>query len=171
MAFLKIDDDWTKWGAIHSKEVAERFQAGMEILYAMVPVGGIYPIMVGIPNVPTPDVDVWQECDGSEITNPNSPLRSLPGQPRYTPNMQDHKYPRITKTLGVVGTFGGTNDADFEHTHTTSAHEHAVKDCGFGGKDSQKDVKAFHIHSTPPDMEILNAEPEYITIRYFMRIQ
>nr|MCH9665274.1 hypothetical protein [Gammaproteobacteria bacterium] len=45
-----------------------------------------------------PSTSAWQECNGGEITHPNSPLRSIGEQRNYTPNPAG-RYIRVSSDL------------------------------------------------------------------------
>jgi len=89
MSAAQIDDDKALMGVIASSELATELSSNVDAMNLLIPLGEIVPILVGIPGVPTPDANVFQLCDGSEITNANSPLRSIGGVQRFTPNMED----------------------------------------------------------------------------------
>ena len=113
--FVEMDDDQGKFATIMSHELATLIQQNIAYLAASIPIGHIAPIMVNIPGVPTPDPNVWQLCDGSEITNPFSPLASVGINQRYTPDLRN-KYPRCA-LLETTNPTGGTQTYDAEHDH------------------------------------------------------
>lgn len=57
-------------------------------LLDLVPIGSIVYIQTNQIGGGTPDPNVWQFCDGSEIVNPNSPIRSIGLNQRFTPDMR-----------------------------------------------------------------------------------
>ena len=172
MGFNKLDNDLGEFGAIHSQELAFNLRKNFEILFGTLQIGEIVPIMTNIPGVPTPDANIWQLCDGSEITNLASPLRSLPSDPRFTPDLSDNRYPRMkTTALGTIGNSGGTNQSpDLTHTHNIVEHEYTDKTID-GDKDGVPDVSEKHTHTVPPEpLGIFDMEPSFSSVNYFMRI-
>lgn len=171
MPFTPIDDVYGEFGKIKSKELSAQLKTSIDLITEMIPAGQICPIMVNIPGVPAPDPNIWQECNGSEITNPNSPLRSLPGQPRYTPDLRD-RFLRITKTLGQVGFTGGVNSyAGFGHRHTIGMHTNFLKVVDTDA-DDQLSTALNHNHAMSDALlSTYNFEPLHRIVKFFMKIQ
>lgn len=168
MSVIKIEEELVKFGAVHSKELATTLRLNMALLYNMIPVGSIHPIMTNLAG--DPDPNRWQLCDGSEILHPNSPLRSVAGSPRFTPNMSD-KFIRITTSLGVVGNTGGVKDfSGFGHSHSTNT-------VGSAGQSTDSDKSGacyVHDHSHGINGDLYGTyymEPPFVMLRYYMRIQ
>ena len=78
------------------------------------PVGSIVFIDVNKFNVLIPDATVWQECNGSEILNPNSPLRTIGILKNYTPDLRD-RYLKVSPN--DTNPKAGSQDHAFQHTH------------------------------------------------------
>lgn len=168
--FNPIDDLYGNFGKIKSRELAAEVKTATDLIYAMIPVGSIHPILVHVPGCPLPDPNIWQECNGSEITNPNSPLRSQPGQPRYTPDMRE-RYLRITQSLGQVGFTGGVNSySGFGHSHgigSWSSPENADS-----SKSGTQNTMLDHSHGMSSDLNgTYDFEPEFYVLKFYMRIQ
>jgi hypothetical protein len=169
MPFAQIDSVLGNFGAVHSRELAAQLRANADALYNLIAPGQVIPILVGIPGCPTPNPNLWQECDGSEITNTASPLRSLPGQPRYVPNMID-RFVRFTTSLGSVGQTGGNNAVDFSHAHTIDPTDPFPMTSEIDDKGVNDSIQ--HAHSIGFDLEDeVNVEPPYIILKFFMKIQ
>lgn len=168
LAFAQIDDNYSKYGKIVATELLQTIKAAIDYINAAVPVGEMVPIMTNIPGVVI-NPKIWQECDGSEITDADSPLHSLPGSPRFTPNMTDRyvKFPSI----GLVGLTGGQN------FRTDLGHSHGGRTGSTGyGDNNDTDSDHFgstdHYHTIATDLNApVNCEPPYYTVKFFMRIQ
>lgn len=165
-----LEDALGKFGEIVSVELLQSIKAGLDYVKASLPVGEVVPIMTNIPGVSI-NPKIWQECDGSEITDPDSPLHSIPGLPRYTPNLVGRyvKFP----VIGLVGSTGGQN------TRNDLGHGHGGY-TGATGYESNADSDAFerfegaeHFHTIPGAWEAstFNIEPPYRTVKFYMRIQ
>lgn len=163
-----IGKDWTKYAKIFSQELATAIYNNNVWLNALIPVGMVIPIMTNIPGVASPDPNIWQECDGAEITNENSPLRSFGGVQYFTPNLID-KYIRVPTSFGFAGLDGGVNAYDFTHNHGgyTNLHEHPE---GMDHSNSANRAKIYHNHTMESDLGLINMEPPFFTVRFFMRI-
>lgn len=81
------------------------------------PIGSIIFVQVNQNGVEVPDPSMFQICDGSEITHPDSPLRSIGVNTRFTPTFQD-RYLRVSPNLSSNPT-GGSQDHNLQHDHNT----------------------------------------------------
>lgn len=169
--FTKIDADDLKFGDVVSYEVGTALKENIDLLSLVVPVGEVVPIMVGMPGIPTPDSNMWQECDGSEITNENSPLRTVGDQVHNVPDLRE-KYIQVPQIFGESGQVGGYNDNYiFRHNHAgvTAAHL-APQDAD--ASNSQHRVDTLHSHTIDWAFDYAyNVEPPFYTMKWFMRIQ
>ena len=173
MASEKIDTDLiSNVGDIVSIELAESLRVNIDFLQNVCAIGQIAPIMVDLPGVPDPDINYWQECNGSEITNENSPLRSLGENRHYTPDMRERFIMMVKPSSQDAGTPGGENNTyAFKHHHggytgsvvsnQDSDHSHSAREAAFS-----------HNHTIAFDFNYpVNVEPPFYTVKFFMRIQ
>lgn len=169
----KIDlDEVSNFGDIVSVELAESLRINIDFLQSVCAIGQIAPILVGLPGVPMPDENIWQECDGSEIINENSPLRSKGEEKHFTPDMRERFIMMVKPGSQDAGTPGGENNTyAFKHNHggyTGSVgsngdtdHSHSVREAAFS-----------HNHTIGDSFNYpVNVEPPYYTVKYYMRIQ
>jgi len=166
-----INDQITEYAKILSQELATTIHYNSLLLNTIIPIGSVIPIMTNIPGVPAPDLNIFQECDGSEITNENSPLRSIGGENRYVPNLIEH-YLRVPSTFGLSGQNGGVNDSTlFAHNHGgVTGYQENDEDGDPSGDEFMAARR--HRHGINSDLvNPLNVEPPYFTVRFFMRIQ
>jgi len=165
-----INDDLGNFGDISSQELALKLKNSLDLIDKMLPVGWIAPIMVNMAGV-LPDPNIWQLCDGSEITNPNSPLRSIPGTPRFSPNLSD-RFLRMTTTLGLVGDSGGVKAHSFQHDHGGRTTEHESQEGADSSKSGLENTAFTHKHtvvsSLPGDKQM---EPPFIQVQFYIKIQ
>lgn len=167
----KIDEDLlSQFGDIVATDLKALLKKNLDFMFNACPVGAIAPILVGLPGVPLPDENIWQECVGSEINNPNSPLRSQGDSLRFTPNMID-RYVRVPINFGLAGNPGGLNATlAFKHNH--GGRTNTVGVGGDVGSGHDKRHTRSHSHknnysfSTP-----VNIEPPFYTVKFYMRIQ
>lgn len=114
-----------------SEETMRKLILNSNFLLDLAPVGTIIFVNINQPGVTQPNSNYWQVCDGSQITNPNSPIRSIGLNLRYTPNMKG-LYPCGAEFVKVNNT-GGTHIHNLVHGHTTggaSAHGKGLKKKG-----------------------------------------
>jgi hypothetical protein len=170
MAVSNINDNMSDFGDIVSQELASQIKTSLDLIDKMLPIGWIGPIMVNMAGV-SPNPDIWQLCDGSEITNVNSPLRSVPSIPRFTPNLTD-RFIRMTTSLGVVGNSGGVKVFNFAHDHGGRTGTFTTQEGVDSTKSGLTNTSFSHNHSIssslPGDRQM---EPPFIHIQYYMKIQ
>ena len=164
-----INSDLSKFGKILSQELATQLYQNINALDSIIPIGGIAPILINIAGVELPNNNIWQECDGSEIINENSPLRSTGGTVRTTPNLID-RYLRVPATFGLSGGYGGDNEKDFKHNHSghTGSHYNPSGDVDNG---SIPEGRPVHNHTISNDLSLINTEPPFYTVKFYQRIQ
>ena len=168
----KIDDDDLEFGDVVSNEIKLSLKNTIDYLSAIVAIGEIAPIMTNIPGVPTPDPNIWQECNGSEITNENSPLRTVGDTINTTPDMREH-YIKVPLIFGTSGVPGGENDTFlFRHDHAGRTGEHINPDDDVDSGDDDDEAVGSHSHTIAFDFDFqVNVEPPFFTVKFFMRIQ
>ena len=171
MSFEKLDSDDFQFADVVSFERATDLKENIDSLSLVVPVGEVVAIMTGIPGVPTPDPNIWQECDGSEITNENSPLRTIGADQRFTPDMRE-RYIKVPAVFGNSGVAGGLNDSFiFRHNHAGVTGAHIAPEDGDPSNDQDMAAPS-HAHSISYSFDFqMNIEPPFFTVRFFMRIQ
>ncbi len=98
-----------------SEEAYRKIGQNNNWLIDLRPIGTIAFINVNQFGGKTPDNTIWQECDGSEIVNPDSPLRTIGLDQSFVPNMKD-KYPRIAAN-DTDNPLAGTQNHDLAHNH------------------------------------------------------
>ena len=168
----KINSDRGDFGKIGSFQLAEEFKDGLDFLDLFIPVGEIVPILTDIPNVPAPDPNIFQECDGSEITNPGSSLRSVGDDFRFVPDLRE-RYVKIPQIFGQSGQSGGVNNLNFlRHRHAGVTGNFRAGE-GTDNSNKRPDPAPIHNHNIEFSFDDgpVNIEPPYYTLKWFMRIQ
>lgn len=113
LPFTPIDDSYSVEGTIVSVELFAALAANVGYLLDAVPVGQVIPVMVGLTGVPTPNPLLWQLCDGSLITNPNSPIRN-----QHTPDQKTAARLIFCPTApGTAGHLDGFVTKNLSHSH------------------------------------------------------
>jgi hypothetical protein len=131
------------------------------------PVGSICFINVNQLGGSVPDTSVWQQCNGSEITNPNSPIRSIGINRRYTPDFRD-RYLKIHPTA-IGNTMDGTQTHLLQHNHSTgypSSVGSGLEDKG----DRHRRVAHTHNIAVQYEEETIFDSPAYIYLIPYMKV-
>jgi len=170
MPFTQIEEDMIQFGAVGSTELGVNMRQNLKHLSESVPVGEIVPIMVNIPGVPSPDPKFFLECNGTEILDENSLIRSTPGQRRFTPNLTS-RYLKVPAGAGQVGLAGGSNFySDLEHDHGGKTGVHTTTSDA-DPSNGTFNVAFQHDHTIEIDLDFsLNMEPPFYTLKFYMRI-
>lgn len=167
--FTYIDDDTSNPGDLVSAEFFSVLCANINYLMDSMPVGSIVPILDGFPGCPTPDPSIWQECDGSLVSQYGSPLFGT-----NVPNYADGggRYMRMYDIPADIGTYGGSNTKDLTHNHGGFSGYLAI---GAGGHNVDGSSNALnvisHRHSIPSDLGVTNFEPLHFVVKHFMKIR
>ena len=163
--FIEINDNLADFGDLVSVEFFGQLGDNINHLIDALPVGSIVPIAHGFPGVALPDADIWQECDGSMIVHPLSPIRNTVAPDYKT----DGRYMRMFDTIGEVGNFGGSNTKNLGHSHGGETQDNpgmatnADTDNDFwSGKN--------HRHSISADLGIVNFEPVHHKVKHYIKI-
>lgn len=169
MSYIGLDDNLVEFADIVSQELATQIKNNVDYIQRSIPMGQIMPIMVGIPGVPAPNPDIWQECNGSEITNVNSPMRSTGNIQRFTPDMRS-KYIRAVTVVGESGSSAGANAQNMAHSHGGMTGVHTTPENADSG--SARNVSFGHAHPISSSLTTpIAMEPAYYTVKFFMKIQ
>lgn len=151
-----------------SEETIRKLVQNMNMLSRLACVGQIRLAQPNIPGAPQPSLIQFQYCDGSEITEPNSPFKTTGGVNRFTPNMTD-KYIRGAANATATAAIGAAT-ANFQHDHggATGLWCHPV---GPEDGDEEPSVSFCHDHSISPDLDPASPlDPQYIYLAIYLKI-
>lgn len=112
-------------------------------------IGMIATVQVNQVGVTVPDSGVWQLCDGSEITNPLSPLRTQGLVTRYTPTYSDRFFRFSNDT--TTNNQGGSQSFDLEHNHGGVTGDTYVPALS-GESGNERNNHILHNHSISSDL-------------------
>lgn len=161
-----IDDDFADNGDLVSIELFEGIANAINNCVDSVKVGetAMFYFIDGV--TPPLDPTIWQECDGSLITDPNSPLVG-----QTTDDMRD-RYLVGAADLGQIGNMAGSNTKDLRHDHTGF-----TQTIGTGGNLGDASSGAYsylnnHRHTVNDDMSSTqDFQPAHFTIKHFLKIR
>lgn len=164
--YTPLDDDDSVNGKLISVELFSSIADNINYLIDSNPVGKVIMVAYGLSGVPVPNPEIWQLCDGSEITNEHSPLRGNP-----TPNYATvGRYLRGYNTVGEIGNYGGANTKNLQHNHTGltdgSGFEILVD------TDNDGYTSVLHYHAISSDLSTsINFEPAHVRINHYIKIR
>lgn len=151
--FTPIVEEEVHYPHTVSEEVVRKLAHNMNLLGKLCPLGSIRAIQLNQHGVQAPDPILLQLCDGSEITNPISPLRTVGLAQKFTPNMTGRMVRGAPDT--VSNNFGGNFTIDLSHDHNgnTGLSGGSIK----GEEGDEKTSRQNHRHPIVTDMS--NVEP------------
>lgn len=123
--YTELDDQELSYKRPLTEETVRKLVQNVNMLGSLALIGSVRAIAVNTPGVPQVPVSQFQYCDGSQITDVNSPLQATSGHPRAVPNLADKYIRGAADTTSNTDTgdltAGGSRTRDLSHTHTTGA--------------------------------------------------
>ena len=162
--FTPIDPAQGAQGNIVSTELFTAIAQNIAYLMDSMPVGAEIIVMTGFPNVPTPNPQIWQLCDGSLITNQSSPLRN-----QHTPNRATQALFQKATQPGEAGLVGGTTIKDFTHAHSGQTGVFNPTSNELDDEDIFNEGIP-HAHGIYQDLGPRNVEPYHIRLNHYVKI-
>jgi len=168
--YTDTHDEEVELTSPNTEQLKQKLVHNINYLGMLTAPGVIHLVQTNQIGVTIPDSGIWQQCDGSEITNPNSPLRSIGVENRFVPDIDERvikasNFPSSTSTSGQYD-FTGT------HTHTISARVPST-DLGLTGEfgdDRRIHVKT-HTHPLGDDLQNFTVNfPASFNLAAFMKV-
>jgi hypothetical protein len=152
--FTSIDDAEVQKDRPVSEEVVRKLVQNNNLLGALAAIGSIRHVQINLSGAPIVNPAIWQLADGTEITNVDSPLKSVTPFTRNTPDCRQ-RYVCGAPDESTNAT-GGSPSVNLSHTHGTG------NACSFGQPiDNNNDLggypQACHSHTVSNDLN--SAEP------------
>ncbi len=171
--FTPIDDLEVGKNAPSTEEVGRKIAQNMNFLKKLMPIGEICAIHVNQPSVPALDRTIFQLCDGALIEDETSPLRSTPGNDRYTPNTED-RYIRGANNSTVIGNeLGGAATVNLAHAHGGATGIYTRDPGGPEGAEGSNYLSTPYQHSHTIASDLSAAEPldpPYMKMGFYIRL-
>lgn len=164
--FTDIQDAEVKYKRSVNEETVRKMIQDTNLLGKLAPVGTVRAIQLNQTGVQAPDSTIWQLMDGSEITLPTSPLRTVGLTQRFVPNMIS-KYPRGAATTSANPT-GGAPTVNLGHDHggTGSVGGNVV-----GEEGDEKTARVPHTHPIGSDLNSSEPlEPAHQRLAFYLKI-
>ena len=157
-------------GPVH-EELLHKMVANNNFLLDLMPIGTIIYFNDNQSQGISLNSTVWQYCDGSEINNPISPIRSMGIFQNFVPDFRN-RYPRCANTESVNNS-GGSFEHNILHTHSIGA-----AGGGGGGLDNETKGPGDQRHGPPHNhglqtnfaspTEII--APQYVYLNAYMKV-
>ena len=145
-------------------------------LLDLAPIGEIVYINVNLSGQPDPDR--WQICDGSEITNPKSPLKTDPNPPntqRFVPDLRN-TYARFSPNTTSNNIVNSTSPSAVGSQFHALSHNHGGTGSAGGGGGLDDDPERLsggsHAHgivSNFSSAEFIDS-PAYVFFNAYMKV-
>jgi hypothetical protein len=152
------------------EELIRKMIANNNLLLDLIPIGAIIYLNDNQSQGVSINSQLWQICDGSEITNPLSPIRSLGIFQNFVPDLRD-KYIRGANDE-VNNNSGGSHAHGLNHTHVIGAG-------GGGGSGLDNETKGpgdqrhgpAHNHGLDEDLAITEIiTPKFVYLNAYMKV-
>lgn len=153
---------------VHEEQIRKLIQ-NFNYLGVLIPVGTIIWFQLNQIGVNAPNASVWQLCDGSEITLPASPLKTIGINTRNVPNLLS-KYPRPALNTTTNPT-GGTQTYSVAHSHggSTGGDDPGGSQQYEAGGNRRHRVS--HTHSIDEDLGDVTVDaPAWVKLVPYMKI-
>lgn len=167
--YTPIEDAEVAANAPASEETIRKMVQNMNMLLELCPIGSVQFIQINLQNAPTPNGNILQIMNGGEITNSESPLKSVAPFNRFVPNMTG-RYVRAAPNENVIGPrIGGDATVNLSHAHEILPALNGAQ-CNDGNEVPDYD-NFFHTHTS--NFDLPSAEPLELSNQHvpaYMRI-
>lgn len=163
---IPISDAEVAFNTPVSEETVRKIGQNLNVMSALVPIGTVQAFAVAQPGVSSPSPDLWQVCDGAEITNPNSPLRTIGITTNFTPNLTS-KFICGAPNTTSNGTLG-TATLDLTHKHVgTTGDTDGLHNAVSG---STANIRDLHHHTIDDDLGVTNLDPAHQEVLFYLKV-
>lgn len=168
--FTSIEDAEVSFNRPVTDEVVRKIIQNVNMLNELAKIGQLIAVAVNQPGVEIPSPDQFQQCDGADIVHPNSPLQSVGGYHRITPNMK-RRFPRGAQSEESNPGTAVDLTNDMRHTHTTGFV--CVGKVGEDGDErhAYSDYNLCHNHGVDVDLEANDPiSPRHLKVVMYLKI-
>ena len=164
--FTAIQDAEVKYGRSVTEETVRKMVQDVNLLGRLAPIGCVRGIQLNQIGVQVPDSNIWQLMDGSEITNPNSPLRTVGLTQRFVPDLIGN-YLRGAPNVSI-NNFGGSPTVSIAHDHGGTG----VTGGGIRGEEGdEKTASVPHAHPITSNFSATEPlEPAHQRLAFYLKI-
>jgi hypothetical protein len=168
--FQKIDSREYELLESIDEQLLKKIVLNINFLSNLLPIGTIIFVNVNQFGFQPLDASVWQFCNGSEITHPLSPLRSIGFNHNYTPNINE-RYVKCANSVSDANTMAGTFVWNLAHSHggQTGLRDHL--NYGYD-EDGDKRFSGSHFHYLGSALNDQTIDyPKYVKLAPYMKIR
>lgn len=173
VVFTPIHDEEANVQASFNEQTVKKIIRNINFLGQLVPLGTIHTVNINQVGVSPLDPNVWQLCDGSEITNSASPLRTIGFLQNFVPNI-DEKYIKAAATTSGNGQ-SGTWDYPVGHSHGGNTGDRSPGSPIAYQEDEGDGVRRIgggHTHSISGALGTITIDhPQWLKVAAYMKIQ
>lgn len=163
--FTSIQDAEVKYRRSVNEETIRKMIQNVNMFGRMAPIGSVRAIQLNQTGAQTPDPTIYQFMDGSEITYPNSPLRSVGLTLRFTPDMTS-KYIRGANSTSA-NNIGGSPTVNLSHTHAVGMTSGSI----VGEEGDEKTARVPHSHPVSDDLSPIEPlEMAHQRLAFYLKI-
>lgn len=176
VVFTPIHDDEISINDPVQEEVLKKMIRNINMLRQLIPPGIVVPVHINLSNVELPnETGIWQLTDGSEITDPASPLNLVGTQ--NVPDLNDIYVTSEKSGYGPGNTTGGVASINLTHNHMIGVYLAKIE--AEIGSDEDGVASSFrergHGHTIPDDLIDSNAAysktgMRHMNMSYYMKI-
>lgn len=153
-----------------SDETVRKIIQNINMLSKLAEIGQIISVAVNQPGVSTPSPLQFQQCDGSEITQENSPLQSTSGSPKFTPDTRDF-FLRGAPDESTNGQTAPNLTTNLQHAHSTSTIVQPRVGEGGDERHAYSDSDLPHNHPLSDDLNPAEPiDPANLKIVHYLKI-
>jgi hypothetical protein len=150
-----------------SDETVRKLIQNVNMLSGLAKIGQVISVAVNQIGVPAPQPNQFQQCDGTEITQENSPLQSTGGFDRFTPQLEKFFIRGAPDESSNFQTDAELTN-DLSHTHSTgTVHTPNVGEEG----DERHGYDHDHNHGVDTDLSAAEPiDPAHMKVVFYLKI-
>lgn len=171
--FTPVHDEEVASESSVTEQTVHKIIRNINFLGDLVPLGTIGVLNINQVGVSPIDGTVWQLCNGSEITNPQSPLRSLGLNTRFVPNINEQYIRNAGATTGNAT--GGSWDFPLGHNHggnTGGRNPPSGNEYQEDEGDGVRRIGPDHNHSISSALGTITIDyPQWLKVAAYMKVQ
>lgn len=166
--FTSIEDAEVSFNRPVSDETVRKILQNINMLGELAKLGQLIPVAVNQPGVPSPNPDIFQQANGSEIVQIDSPLQSTIGSEKFTPDMTKH-FLRGAPDESTNGYTAADQINVMEHTHAVDVVCPPLI-IGESG-DERKSYAICHTHAIEDDLNPAEPiDPKHVKVVFYLKI-
>ncbi len=169
VCFTEVPDAEVSLNRPTSEELMRKLFQNMNMMNELAVIGSIDAYAVNIPGVPVLEATIHQLCDGTEITEPHSPLRTINPTTRNAPDIRNRFIRGANASTNSGNELGGSDTVNLAHDHGGVTGEFNGPINGEQGGDHN--IADGHHHSIASALNATEPlDPAHMQIAYYLKI-